>query len=135
MRRGKSVIDWSKVPNALSKPKRLHLEHDEEDGLFHCPVPECKHDGFSTQRGCRKHVKKKHLWFFYFDEKTDMKCASEANNKNSIAVKQESAEGDDSARNNGVKSMPSFDISGDIAKQLHSWFTGTGGSCKSHHQA
>ena len=26
------------------------------------------HDGFQSQRGCRKHVNTKHSWFFYFDE-------------------------------------------------------------------
>ena len=46
-------IDWSNVANASPKPKRLHLEEDDSDGLFHCPVQECNHDGFTTQRGCR----------------------------------------------------------------------------------
>ena len=65
-------IEWSKVSGALPKPKRLHLEEDEQDGLFHCPVPTCNHDAFATQRGCRKHVKKNHLWFYYFDEQPDL---------------------------------------------------------------
>ena len=56
-------IDWSKLPNASPKPKRLHLEEDDSDGLFHCPVQGCKHDGFTTQRGCRKHAKNKHRWY------------------------------------------------------------------------
>ena len=42
-------IDWSKLPNASPKPKRIHLEEDDSDGLFHCPVQGCKHDGFTTQ--------------------------------------------------------------------------------------
>ena len=50
-------IDGSKLPNASPKPKRLHLEEDDSDGLFHCPVQDCEHDGFTTQRGCRKHAK------------------------------------------------------------------------------
>ena len=62
-------VDWAKVANALTKPKRLHLEKDESDGLFHCPIQACDHDGFGTQRGCRKHVTRKHRWFFYFDQK------------------------------------------------------------------
>ena len=33
------------------------------------PIQECDHDGFQSQRGCRKHVNSKHSWFFYFDEK------------------------------------------------------------------
>ena len=69
-KRGKDV-DWSKLANASPKPKRLHLEEDDCDGLFHCPVQICKRDGFTTQRGCRKHVKSKHSWYYYFDEKPD----------------------------------------------------------------
>ena len=49
-------IEWSKVSGALPEPKRLHLEKDEEDGLFHCLEPTCNHDAFATQRGCRKHM-------------------------------------------------------------------------------
>lgn len=62
-------VDWSKLANASPKPKRLHLEEHDSDGLFHCPVQACNNDGFTTQRGCRKHVKNKHRWYFYFDEK------------------------------------------------------------------
>ncbi|CAH3173163.1 unnamed protein product, partial [Porites lobata] len=69
-KRGKDV-NWSKFANASPKPKRLHLEEDDCDGLFHCPVQICNHEGFATQRGCRKHVKNKHSWYYYFDEKPD----------------------------------------------------------------
>ena len=58
-KRGK-FVNWSKLANASPKPKRLQLEEDDCDGLFHCPVQISKHDGFTTQRGCRKHVKNKH---------------------------------------------------------------------------
>ena len=37
-------IDWSKIAGASPKPKRLHLEEDESDGFFHCPVQTCDHD-------------------------------------------------------------------------------------------
>ena len=77
-------IDWSKLPNASPKPKRLHLEEDD-DGLFHCPVQGFKHDGFTTQRGCRRHGKNKHRWYFYFDEKpniTQIEACQQQSNKN-----------------------------------------------------
>ena len=45
------------------------MEEDDLDGFFHCPVKDCNHDGFVSQRGCGKHVKRKHGWFIYFDEK------------------------------------------------------------------
>ena len=47
--------------------------YDETDSLHHCPVQECEHDGFQSQRGCRKHVNIKHSWFFYFDKKPNSK--------------------------------------------------------------
>ena len=74
-KRGKDV-NWSMLANASPKPKRLHLEEDDCDGLFHCPVQICKHDGFTTQRGCRKHVKSKHSWYYCFDEKPDVQKES-----------------------------------------------------------
>ena len=69
-KRGKDV-NWSMLANASPKTKRLHLEKDDCDDRFHCPVQICKHDGFTTQRGCRKQVKSKHSWYYYFDQKPD----------------------------------------------------------------
>ena len=67
-KRGKDV-NWSKLANAPPKPKRLHLEEDDCGGLFHCPMQICNHDEFTTQRGCRKHVKNKRSWYYYFGKK------------------------------------------------------------------
>ena len=69
-----SGVDWSKIQRASKKPKRLHLVGDEE-GIFQCPVLHCDHMGFSSRRGCRKHVKNKHGWFYYFDVKPDLKLS------------------------------------------------------------
>ena len=74
-------IDWSKFPNASPKPKRLHLEEDDSDGLFRCPVQGCKHDGFTTQRGCRKHAKSKHRWSFISTKSQTLLRSKHANNK------------------------------------------------------
>ena len=57
------------IANESPKPKRLHLEEDDSDGLYHCPMQACNHDGFTTLRGCRKHTKNKQPWYYYFDEK------------------------------------------------------------------
>ena len=62
-------VIWSDIDGASPKPKWLHLGNDETDSLFHCPIQECDHDGFQSQRGCRKHVNNKHSWFLYFDVK------------------------------------------------------------------
>ena len=42
----KCKVNWSNIDGASPKPKRLHLEKDETDRLYHCPVQECDHDGF-----------------------------------------------------------------------------------------
>ena len=64
MAKRKETNVWSEVSGALSKPTRLHLEKDIE-GSYKCPVSECHHEGFTTQRCCRKHVKVKRQWFIY----------------------------------------------------------------------
>ena len=67
-KRGKDV-NWSKLANASPKPKRLHLEEDDCYGLLTARYKFVKnHDGFTTKRGCRKHVKIKHSWYYYFDQ-------------------------------------------------------------------
>ena len=70
--------EWSNIDGALPKVKGLHLQNDDADSLYHCPTQLCKHEGFQSQRGSRKHVNKKHSWFFYFDEKpyVDLKLAA-----------------------------------------------------------
>ena len=122
-------IDWSKLPNASPKPKRLHLEEDDSDGLFHCPVQGCKHDGFTTQRGCRKHAKNKHRWYFYFDEKpniTQIEACQDQSNK---------TDSNDDKSSLKIRRALSFDMSSKIAQDFLSWLTGSGGGCKSDRQA
>lgn len=123
MSKRKDEIDWSKLANASPKPKRLHLEEDDSDGLFHCPVQACNHDGFITQRGCRKHVTNKHRWYFYFDEKP--------NNTQIEACQGNENETNDQKSLRKVRTVASFDMSSDIAGDFLSWLTGSGGGCKS----
>ena len=129
-KRGKDV-NWSKLANASPKPKRLHLEEDDCDGLFHCPVQICDHDGFTTQRGCRKHVKNKHSWYYYFDEKPESAQIDslhvDQNNK-CEAIEQKIAP-------RKSRAIASFDPTNNIAKNFFSWLTGSGGGCKSDRQA
>ena len=96
--------------------------------FFHSPVQICKHDGFTTQRGCRKHVKSKHSWYYYFDEKPDVQKESfdgEANNN--TATDQKTAR--------KMRTVATFDKTSNIAKNFMSWLTGSGGGCKSDRQA
>ena len=124
-KRAKGNIDWSKLDGAPPKPKRLHLEEDEKDGLFHCPVEKCSHEeGFSSQRGCRKHVKNKHAWFYYFDSEP---CTS----KQTSDSKQHESEKREQCM---TRYVASFDINSTIGTQFEKWLTGSGGGCKSQRQ-
>ncbi|KAK3736446.1 hypothetical protein QZH41_000024 [Actinostola sp. cb2023] len=120
-------IDWSKQDGASPKPKRLHLEEDENDGSYHCPVPICDHEGFSSQRGCRKHVKNKHSWFYFFDsEPSSSASTSKADDSDKVNPGKEQCL---------KKLIPSFDITTTIGKEFEAWLTGSGGGCKSTRQA
>ena len=128
----KCKVNWSDIDGASPKPKRLHLEKDETDSLYHCPIQECDHDGFQSQRGCRKHVNTKHSWFFYFDEKpTDSKLAS---NSSEISKKSSTSGTDDDISHASTKQSArlilSFSPSGQIGEEFTNWLTGSGGGYK-----
>ena len=119
-KRGKDV-NWSKLANTSPRPKRLHLEEGDCAGLFHCPVQICNHDGFTTQRGYRKHVKNKHSWYYYFDEEPHsvqiVSLHVDQNNKCKAS--------DQKIPPRKGRAIPSFDLS---------WLTGNGGGCQSDRQ-
>ena len=119
----KCKVKWSDIDGASPKPKRLHLEKDEADSLYHCPIQECDHDGFQSQRGCRKHVNTKHSWFFYFNEKPDSKEID-------FAMENTIQDRTSEATKHAVKLLPSFSSSCDIGEVFTKWLTGSGGGCK-----
>ena len=128
----KCKVNWSDIDGASPKPKRLHLEKDETDSLNHCPIQECDHSGFQSQRGCRKHVNTKHSWFFYFDKKpTDSKLAA---NSSEISKKSSTSGTDDDISHASTKYsarlIPSFSPSGQIGEEFTNWLTGSGGGYK-----
>ena len=116
----KCKVNWSDIDGASPKPKRLHLEKDETDSLYHCPIQECDHDGFQSQRGCRKHVNTKHSWFFYFHEKPSSKVPARNTDEDKTTEIAKHA----------VKLIPSFSLSCDIGEVFTKWLTGSGGGCK-----
>ena len=127
----KCKVNWSDIDGASPKPKRLHLEKDETDSLYHCPIQECDHDGFQSQRGCRKHVNTKHSWFFYFDEKPN---STEITDSLKVAsnFSLESTTQDQTSKTtkHAVKLLPSFSLSCDIGEVFTKWLTGSGGGYK-----
>ena len=120
----KCKVNWSDVQGASSKPKRLHLEKDEADSLYHRPIQECEHDGFQSQRGCRKHVSTKHSWFFYFDERPDSKQVTK-----SLTIGRNEDETSETSNHN-VKLLSSLPLSCNIGEVFTKWLTGSAGGCK-----
>ena len=123
----KYKVDWSDIDGASPKPKRLHLEKDETNSLYHCPIQECDHDGFQSQRGCRKHVYNKHSWLFYFDEKPNSKEITDSRNVPMVKPIQDQTT---ETTKHAVKILPSFSLSCDIAELFTKWLTGSGGGYK-----
>ena len=116
----KGKVEWSKIDGSSPKPKRLHLEKEETDSLYHCPIQVYDHDGFKSQRGCRKYVNTKHSWFSFFDEKPDISSTKElADDDTSGDITKQTA-----------RVMPSFSVSSQIGELFTKWMTGSGGGCK-----
>ena len=109
-------IDWSSVKDASRKPKRLHLEKDSDE-KYHCPIPRCDHEGFTSQRGCRKHVKSKHGWFYYFDVKPDENLVTETWQTSSVQPQNKTR----------YYTIPSYPVSSAMGESFHNWLTGCGG--------
>ena len=129
----KKKVDWSDIDGASPKPKRLHLEKDETDSLYHCPIQVCEHEGFQSQRGCRKHVNNKHCWFFYFDEKpVDFQLVVTSSSGVPKNILQTTS-GDDASRaisTQGARIISSFSASSQFGDSFTKWLTGSGGCYK-----
>ena len=125
----KCKVNWSNIDGASPKTKRLHLEKDETDRLYHCPIQECDHDGFQSQRGCRKHVNTKHGWFYFFDQKPEQERLV-------TSAKQDAD--DDKSSKMAIQTgriLPSFPASSQIGESFTKWLTRSGGGCKKDHVA
>ena len=127
----KCKVNWSDIDGASPKAKRLHLEKDETDSLYHCPIQECDHDGFQSQRGCRKHVNTKHSWFFYFDEKPNSKEITDSLKlASNVPIESTIQDRTRETTKHAVKLLPSFSLSSDIGEVFTKWLTGSGGGYK-----
>ena len=60
-------VDWRVYNGAACKRRMLRLKANA-DGIFLCPIDNCLHVGFKSQRGLRKHIESRHSWYYYFDE-------------------------------------------------------------------
>lgn len=135
----KCKVNWSDIDGASPKPKRLHLEKDDADSMYHYPIQLCEHEGFQSQRGCRKHVNNKHSWFFYFDEKPRVDLKLAANSLKVPTKSSASSTNDDDVSSTrskpGARSMPSYSPSSQIGEQFVTWLSRSGGGYKKDHLA
>ena len=111
-------FDWKSLEGAFEKPRRLHLKCDK-DGHFHCPVPNCEHNSYSSQRGCRKHAKTIHPWFIYFDTKP-------------ISVKRDEVEPSviEHPSSDTKPTIPCCDVNSKLGRSLSAWLQCTTGGGK-----
>ena len=59
-------VDWKIFTGAAVKRRILRLTSNAA-GMFLCPVENCLHIGFKSQRGLHKHIDTRHAWYYYFD--------------------------------------------------------------------
>ena len=55
------------IDGAARKRRSLSLQPNDNNE-FICPINECLHISFRSQRGVRKHVNNIHPWYYYFDQ-------------------------------------------------------------------
>ena len=89
----------------------------------------CNHVGFTTQVGCRKHIKNKHEWYFHFDEKPNSSHIESFHNQGN------KNEANDQLTLRKIRTVASSDMSSNVAQEFFSWLTGSGGGCKSDRPA
>ena len=92
--------------------------------MYFCPIDFCDHNEFLSQRGCRKHTKAKHGWYFYFDNKPNI---------GDDPVKAKSKEFFSPDRRPKQQKIPSLSTSTTVAVEFQHWLESTaiGGKAKS----
>ena len=82
--------------------------------------------GFSSQRGCRKHLKNKHCWFYYFDVKPDLKLSRtnvRSQGKGSILLEK--------SHRAQTRTIPSFTKDTPLGDKIVNWLQSMAGGDKS----
>ena len=58
-------VDWSALENAREHKSVPVLKKDDKE-VYHCPVENCSHPGFTSKRGCKKTYKQHTSLVFLF---------------------------------------------------------------------
>ena len=116
-------VQWRTIEGAFAKPRRLYLVSDP-GGVFQCPIRNCDHIGFKSQRGCRKHVKKIHGWYIYFDSKPNISTTDKG-----IYLDEEQQP------SRPYQNLPSYPKEHPLRVQFVEWLKSTGGGGRTASQA
>ena len=100
-------VNWKVFDGASYKRKVLHLRSNA-DGVFLCPITNCLHLGFKSQRGLRKHIDCRHPWYYYFEEEPKVK-REEVVRDERVKLKQP------------THNIPSFSVDEGIGKSFLEW--------------
>ena len=121
----KLKIDWPSIAGSFDQKRKLQLK-PSQDVIYKCPVVYCDHEGFNTERGCRKHIHSRHGWYLYFDEKPDVPKALEKEIISQALVK-----------NNKCRSreVPTLPKDSEFAKDFRKWLTSMTGGSRPENQA
>jgi len=114
-------VNWQAFSGAAHKRRMLHLKPNV-DGIFLCPVANCLHVGFKSQRGLRKHIETRHSWYYYFDEQPKM-MREEIIHKGRVKMKQT------------THKVPAFSLEDGMGKLFLQWLHTTCGGGKSNKEA
>ena len=120
LQRRKAQVNWNSFDGAFAKSRRLHLVKGS-DGLDHCFVTSCEHAEFASKRGCCKHAKTKHDWYYYFDEKPNV-----CNLPSTI---------DERNANKEFKTVPCCSTDNDFTRSFSKWLQSSSGGGKSRKQS
>ena len=86
----------------------------------------CDHPGFTSKRGCRKHVNNIHPWYFYFDENP----GRDINDENTSASSTQDLE-----KKTCTIYMPFYPVNSGVALEFSSWLAAICGSGISNSQS
>ena len=86
----------------------LALKKNEDD-YYYCPVVICDHPGFTSKRGCRKHVDNIHPCYFYFDENPGRDISDEITSSSSAQ---------DLGKKTCTIYMPSYPVNSGVALEF-----------------
>ncbi len=123
-------MDWSKIEGA-SQHKRVLILRESKDKTYVCPVKHCENRTFFSKRGCRKHVDKKHRWYYYFDEKPSERLIDQAIRQQPTQDKFKNS----SRKRADTSKIPHYSITDGIGKRYMEWLCAICGGGMSEVQA